>query len=97
MVSDIHDSDLCDNFIGLSHKKQDFTVHDTYKRMSYMFICFKYVQKVEKHRRIEKKIQIQVLKSSMNRENLLEYHKRSNCADVQNSKIHCQHLVQCQF
>jgi hypothetical protein len=29
MDSDIYDSDLCDNFIGLGHKKQDFTVHDT--------------------------------------------------------------------
>jgi len=38
MDTDIHDSDLCDNFIGLSHKQQDFTVHDTYKRMSYVFI-----------------------------------------------------------
>jgi hypothetical protein len=50
MDSDIHDSDLCNNFVGLGHKQQDFTVHDTYKWMSHVFMCFKYVQKVEKHR-----------------------------------------------
>jgi hypothetical protein len=48
--SDIHNADLCDNFIGFSHKEQDFTVYDTYKWMSYVFIFCKYMQKVEKHR-----------------------------------------------
>lgn len=51
MDSDIHDSDLCDNIISLSHKQQDFTVHDTYKWLSYVFIFCKYMQKVEKYRR----------------------------------------------
>jgi len=54
MVSDIHDSDLCEILL-VCHKQQDFTVHDTYKWISYVFICFKYMQKVEKHRRILKK------------------------------------------
>jgi hypothetical protein len=99
MDSDIPDSDLCDSFIVLSHKQQHFAVHDTYKWILYFFICFKYTQSVEKHGRILKnKIQIQFLKSSMNRENLFkEYHERSNCEGLRSSKILCQYTEQWQF
>jgi hypothetical protein len=46
------------------------------------------VQKVEKHRSILKnKNSDTILKSSMNRENLLkEYQERSNCEGLRNSK-----------
>jgi hypothetical protein len=94
MDSDIPDSDLCDSFTGLSHKQQDFAIHDTYKWTLCLFICFKYMEKVEKHRRILKtKIQIHFLKSSMNRENLCkQYRERSNGEGLRNSKILCQYM-----